>query len=252
MKDDGQEAAANILNRMGFSVVRIPTSTGKTADLRAADNQDRYLIEVKCKRHGPSAADAPGGRPRAGTEPLLATSLQKTNCMSGIFDDAVKQLRTTKAMPNDFRIIWFMAEGSDPDSQIEQFVNAVYGTVPVLTPAGAILCYFFDFNAFYDAPDVDAVIAGTAEDASLCINTFATRPGFRSSKLYTHFAECNAVCDPKAIERAGQVFIADCGINRRDVVAMQSFLSHKYGLEQCVPLQITAYLARTHTTVPTR
>ncbi len=124
----------------------------------------------------------------------------------------------------DFRVIAVVAAQDDPQADIVQLESTLYGVVDIIYDQDEIGnalakdCFYFTFSEFYRLTDIVGVLAFADPMTSrLYLNSFALDlHTFRKSKLYSMYAEENAVEDPLAAEQRGNIFVADCALDRRD------------------------------------
>ena len=267
MPTPSEKTVAAVLCGVGFAVTHIPTAEPlKRADLRAEKANEGHVIEVKTKDDDPVAIERHRKTLVTEGEAMRSTPMGRTNTMSGVFREAADQLRATPCQPSDFKLIWFMAIGRDQDVQVQQFQDTLYGTVPIIVPTalapGApppqgsqaqykptlIPCYFYGFNEFFAASDIDGAVVGMDAGYRLCVNSHGHRAAeFRRTKLHELFA-CHkhhrAVVDPTVSEANGEAFIADCDIDRRNETQVLQYVRQKYGLDRhAIPFHGTTHIA---------
>jgi len=219
---------------MKFHAERILESPQeKRADIRAKKGADLYVIEEK------SRLDHPDLISKVAKTPMLQVveyqkELSRSNRLSGIIYDAVKQLEATPKEGEEFHCMWFRAaESLIPDAT--QFMKAtLYGIKYLLVndPKKGLLskpCYYFDFSEFFKYPILDAVILDENNNMQLCANSFSARAKqFSHSELYRFFAGHKAVIDPIELEKSGQIYVADTIASRKEQQKIIEYLESKY------------------------
>ncbi len=122
-----------------------------------------------------------------------------------------EQLNATPKAPGTFQLIWFHATGIDADTRYRQAFATFYGYVH-LSPRypnqhlPSMECVYFDYNAAFDMPDIEALILTGKTTLQVSVNEFATRADeFRSSDLYRAFADRGDIYDPVKLESDGKI-----------------------------------------------
>ena len=158
----------------------------------------------------------------------------------------MQQLRATARTADTFQLIWFHANGIDADLKYRQAFATFYGyvnLVPMYPHDGPpIEAFYFDYNAAFDMPDVEALILTDRESLQLCLNTRARLEAFRSTARYREFSVRDAVYDPLALEAAGRVILCRFGGSRRDELATARALEKQTGI-QYTPIHMKRYVA---------
>jgi hypothetical protein len=104
-------------------------------------------------------------------------------------------------------------------------------------------CLYFRSSEFYKLRDVlDGAFISTDEICLFCLN--ALSPRYRVLK---QSALCRAfqpgVYDPVAKEQAGEAYIADCDLSRKDQAAVRRYLQGKYGRPNLMDLDMMHHSA---------
>ena len=220
VKDD----LSSLLRSKGFEVCPIDTSDDSTPDLAASDGETAYLIEIKQKL------------PRAAEKDEIETGVRfdrlgRRNRLSGIIKKAINQLqgRQTKETIN---LMWFFAECPDQHLEYERLRATVYGIGNVLAiqdgKGVAKEGYYVTHSEFYPGKDV---LDGVALEnlGAFFLNDHSPRYELtKKSQLVKLFGK--AVCDPKALEDSGNIYLVDAAIDPNDNNAVKHFLENKYGI----------------------
>src|SRR5262249_11659789 len=107
MVDRVSEMVMWALQRDGFSLDNVSRSdTEGRADLRASDSENGYVIEVKSKEDDPQQIIAFNEELETTGSASRSTPMGRVNRLSGLYRDAVKQLRATPHQSNDFHLVW--------------------------------------------------------------------------------------------------------------------------------------------------
>jgi hypothetical protein len=236
-ENDAESLVRDFLVQHGFEVERIAASqTAKRADYRARHGSETYLVEVK----GRPGDDAYGSDLFTKGYAESQSPLGRINTVSSIVRRAARQLDSTEAEDEPFRILALVAEGDDTDTQLTQLKSSLYGIVGVCVPgesntAEEIPCFYFIHSDFVRFPDVDAAILFGPGACLLCVNELSSRVhSFRSSELYRLYESHGAVIDPPDQERQGRAFIADLEADRSSEEATVRFIKRKYSLPAAI------------------
>lgn len=227
-----KEGIAKHFEDLGFEVSLLEEEEGrKTPDLLVTKSGQRFLIEVKAKGDDPGALLERRRKLAQGELVIYGARWAPKNTISGIAKEGVRQLAEHPREEHDFSLLWLHAEGSDPESQFEQFAFTLYGKTSVhslLNSRFSYECYFFYDSVFYRWRDIlDGAILSTSSKAQLCINTYGPRySSFQSSEIVKAFDK--GVIDPLELERAGRAIVADCDIDRNDHDKVKQYLAAKY------------------------
>ncbi len=190
----------------------------------------RYLLEVKEKL--PNAEEE-----RKRTEALRedgtyshSQAIARQNRLSGIVAEAVEQLASPAAPAADLRLMCFVASGRDPKVQLDQFFRTVYGAWELfdLERNESRLCLYYTFSDFFrHAATLDGILGLDPQGATLWINSFSPRAGLLARSGLAA-AMGPGVYDPVAREQAGQVYVADTDLDRRDRGSILLYVQRKY------------------------
>lgn len=223
------------LESEGFNVQRIKsTQKEKRADYRVNDENDIYITEVKGRiedlQYRKNLMKYGFG--------VRTVYIGRNNSISKEVKEAAGQLRATPEDSKAFRVIALVAEGDDPEDQVVQFQSTLYGLVNLLLPAEdgsavATPCFYFSFNEFFRIRDVDAALILIPTIGShIYLNSFSPRRyELIHTRLWQLHAREGAICDPEQMERRGEVFVADCDLDRHNESGLRNYIRQKYGLE---------------------
>ena len=248
----GKEIATRLLSLFGLQVEEIPVSDSPRADLRATDGESTYLIEAKDKGEDDALAKNREEQLASGEMYEQSDVLARSNRIKGVFFKARDQLDRTPREGDVAQIIWFHATGIDADLKYRQAFATFYGHVYVtgfgLNHAPTKDCFYFDYNAAFDMPSVDALILSEQKGrdgiiAQLCLNDFAVRSGtLRTSQLFREFSSRDLVVDPVAWEAAGRSISLRSSVSRKHDPEICKALQEQTGTLY-TPIRLTRYTA---------
>jgi len=216
-----KESIKHILTEWGFAVQYIEKKNKiKSPDLLCTAFDKKYVIEIKRK----------GDDPIKKIKSEIHESIGPINTISGIIRKGVKQLTNYKG-DCDFKIIWLIADGEDPDSQIEQCYRTIYGIENIFDlddTSFHYTCYYFYDSSFYRWRNtLDGVIITSWEKGKLCINNYSENSQeLHDSYLSSKFE--NAIINPMQEEKEDQAIIADFDSDRKNLSLVKSYLQDKY------------------------
>jgi hypothetical protein len=242
----GKALALNLLPKLGFSVDEVPVANGRTADLLVTDGESQpYLIEVKEKVESESHAQERIKILSRGDLYEQADPLTRDNRISGILQDARKQLDETPKDSSTFQLIWFHATGVDADLKYRQAFATFYGHVDLIamnprshrTPA----CFYFDYCAAFNMPTIEALIITDSKQLQVCLNEFSHRGvEFRQSALCKRFAEMDGVIDPVAMAADGMIIACRVTVPRKNDDEVAKALQEQTGVLYS-PIRLTRH-----------
>lgn len=221
-----------ILESFGFLAKKLPESQDSSPDFLVTGEKDKYLIELKTKFDDPAEiADWKETLNRGEIAEKHDTTSRKNTISKRIRESADQLESITDTV--DLRLVWLLAVDRYQEMKLEQFRSTLYGNVGIFdldeSSGNLIPCYYFDFNEFYSTSNtLDGAIISTVQNAIFCFNTFS--PNYRlikASEIAKKFGK--AVCDPLVEELAGDAFVMDTDIDRRDEGALIKYLNKKYG-----------------------
>jgi len=225
-------AARSFFEHVGYVVSRIPEANDdQRADYSIENAGERLIAEVKSRGPDEEFERQMERVGRASSE----QSFGRANPISRQIREASGQLAATfPENPSWPRILVLVAAGDNPDLQVEQFRATLYGTIHLLRAGGvgavAIPCFYFTFNDFYRFRDIDAAVVLTPRGALLWLNAFGKRRDrVRETTLFKKLSAVGAVTDPDLLERAGEAFLVDTDMDRRDEDVTLAHVRSKYG-----------------------
>lgn len=231
-----------VFRNLGFHVDRIAEDPGdERADYRIGDSKDIYFFEVKEKTDADSVLADYLHTLDAGNVFLRSEPTGYKNAVSNVLDKADSQLSATAESISDFRMVWLQLSGLDRNLQFQQALSTIYGTVqllPIVSDPVAKDCYYFKNSVVHRRPNIDAFIISDGESLLLATNPFSPRfHALPSTRLYGVFAEQKALVNPVALEQAGEIYVADCSVPRRDTQAVLEYVQRKYGVDRFLDLE---------------
>jgi len=238
--------AAQALEAWGASVKPLPTSEKEECDWLAELEGCRLIVEEKFKFDDPARVAARDAALAQGYVHGSSLPLRSNNRISGIVRKAAGQLSSTAAeVPHDLRVLWFTGIGFDGEAKHHQLMATLYGSTRIFQLNHRVMrtCYFFRNSDFYRYRDhldgaVAAHINGNTATVKLCLNPYSPRwETLRDSPFARNFKL--GLIDPAAEEKAGEAYIVDSDIDRRDEHAVIAFLEQKYGLERAMNMDMS-------------
>lgn len=236
-----------VFDSAGIRVERVPTADARRCDLRAVDEGERYLIEVK----GFHEDEAINKALRKGAVFESTRSFDVSNSVEGAIREAVKQLReTSEPGGSELRLVCLLAlDKYDADVVSRQILGVLYGMRSLLTSAGpgkAVShdCLYFAESAFFTYRDeLDAAMVIDAGGATVLVNDHGHGADrIQNSRLGRFFAEKGAFYDERTWERDGRL-VADCDFDRSDGERIRLYVEGKYGLGQTIVMEFKRHSA---------
>ena len=226
--------AKRILEYWNFEVESLPTGDSEQSDYLVTVDGLRFLIEEKTKFDDPEREASRDEKLANGNVHLESIPLVPSNRHSKIITGAVSQLVSSSKLSHEFRIVWFNAQGRNPEAKYNQFIATLYGTTNILELNSPHYrrCYFFRNSEFYRHQAIldGAVVTyqdGNSIEMKFCLNSLSERYKCLRDTLFTHtFAQ--DVEDPLKAEENGTAFVLDGGIDRNDERELLSYLEKKY------------------------
>ena len=230
-KDPGRGDVVRILERWGFDVEVIPEVEAKTADLLVTGSE-RTLLEVKTREDDPHRVAAEDEVLSRGELATGSEAYGYKNRVSGIIRRAVAQLKTYPPGASDLRMLWLRCSGRFEEVQRQQFEATLYGTTQIVdheNSDGSRPAFYFHNSDFFKHRDtLDAAVVSTTTKAQLLVNTLSPNAeSVRCSSFAAAFGK--AVFDPSQLEAAGEAFVVDSDVDRRDSAAVLRDLQRKTG-----------------------
>lgn len=231
---------------LSLEVARIPTARTEQADFAATDLAGQnYIVEAKGKGND-GAFEA---KLRKEGIASLRESEGRRDTVSRILRKAGSQADSTAVEGNVFRVLCFVAEGSHPESQLEQLQATLYGTVPLVDLAeleanpGAARdrrCYFLRTAEFFVRPRLEAVVGvWPGRGCRLFANRLSPRSAeFEQSLLYAAFRDRGLLTSPWLEEERGTAFLADCfDISPKEQGRRLAYVQAKYNRPFLTPMK---------------
>lgn len=237
-----KDHVSDLLRSWHFEVDQLPERRGqRTPDLLVSRGVRRFVVELKGKADDTTRLRNDSKRLVRGEVVEHAEPAGRRNTISGIVEDAVDQIAGLPPAPEDLRLLWLHGQGRHPDLKVMQFHATVYGTTNIIdldNPSRRRECYFFYHNEFFRFREgLDGAVLAAGDQVLLCINHFSQRADLlRTSPLAVAFRPF--VCDPVRLEEEGEVFIADCDIDRRRPEEVIQYVRRKYGCEKLMNMDM--------------
>jgi hypothetical protein len=225
MAEYSKLVATTWLNTFGLTVEEISTASERRADLKARDVDAEYLIEVKEKIDTGNHSHF-SESPLTETHSVLIRSDEhkRLDRLDNILRDGQKQIVSTPEHERCFNLIWVHFDGPHADMAARRLLYTFYGIADLCARqqnAPGINCLYFDFNAAFAMPNINAVVVCEKRELQIAINEFATNvDSFRRTAFVQKFG--NAKYDPLDFENDESKIVLRSNIprkNENDVLA---------------------------------
>lgn len=237
-EDDALENVEALMGLFGVVIERIAaTPKQKQPDFKFEWEGESYVVEMKQR----DASWHLNTEERADLSNGVIVSRQEGMGYFGSFAKQMKkassQLSAHASPADDFRLIWYWADGEFADTTADRIITTLLGDVWVLENGSSRQwrAHFFDDNLITKFGDaVDGVVVGEFIDEGakmhFVLNPFSSRyERLRRSRLAEAFKE--GVRDSFAMEQAGAVLIADEAADRSSERALLNYLGDKYSIK---------------------
>lgn len=225
-----KDTISDLLRGWGLEAEQLKERDEPTPDLLAAYQAERYIIEIKSKRDNEELLRGEAELLAKGEVVKHFEGAGHRGPIARVIKRAIKQIRNLPPRDSDFRLLWLHAEGLRRKLQMQQFHGTLYGTTDIVDLEGPTRpCYYFYHNELYKfRGELDGVILTDGDEGKLCLNNFSPRCESLRQSFLAGSAFKHGICDPQALERAGNALIADGSEERRDSDAVIRFLQKKY------------------------
>ncbi|EGQ9579744.1 hypothetical protein ACYVLC_003496 [Vibrio cholerae] len=251
--NQSDKISKELLEWLGYDVVIIPTSDReekKEADFLISYGNETAIVEAKVKEDSEEVAKEKEEKLCAGEVAIVEGKLGRNETISGVIKHAKKQLRSSSDKDHDFKLISFIAIGSNTLTKSDQFKDTIYGSTLIVDPSSGDtkVCYFYRNADFFRHRIIDAAIIGY-EQSSVITVYLALNP---YSENYEHLKTSNFikpfrehVIDPIEQEKQGIAYIPDADIERKLTPLAQlsplynpiiHHLQEKYGPSFLIPV----------------
>jgi len=222
---ESDKIAYELLKNLGYAIEIIPTSDKeqkKEADFLITYKDIVAIVEAKLKEDDPKIANEKERKLVAGEVSIVEGKLGRNETHSGIINKATKQLISSGDKEHDFKIISFIATGSNVKTKADQFKDTIYGSTLIMESSDngttSKICYFFRNADFYRKKGIDAAVVSYILNGEiitqLCLNPYSKKfEALRNSIFLEPFND--AVIDPIDLERQGLAYIPDNDIERK-------------------------------------
>lgn len=209
---------------LGYKVADIPTSDReekKEADFLISYGNETAIVEAKIKEDEPKTACNKERDLSAGKVSIVETKLGRNETISGTINKAKKQLRSSSDKEHDFKLISFIATGSNVQAKIGQFMDTIYGSTLIVNPIDGSYktCFFYRHSDFFRHRIIDAAVIGYEQGSMITTKYLAINPysenyeRIKGSQFIEPFQE--KVIDPIELEKQGLAYIPDPDIDRK-------------------------------------
>lgn len=218
---DSDNIAKKLLLDLGYTVEVIPTSDNKQkkeADFLISYDNIVAIVEAKLKEDDPEVAKEKEAKLASGHVSVVEGKLGRNETISGIIGKAKIQIESSSDKKHDYKIISFIASGSNAKTKADQFKDTIYGSTSIIEGNTQKPCYFYRHADFFRKKIIDAAIVTHITNnemiIQLCLNPYSSNyKSLKSSNFITPFGK--AVIDPFELERQGLAYIPDPEIERK-------------------------------------
>lgn len=213
--------AYKLFSRLGYNVESIPTSDNtqkKEADFLICYDNIVAIIEAKLKEDDLELSLGKEAKLASGGVSVIEGKLGRNETISGVIEKAKKQVLSSSDKEHDFKIISFIASGSNAKTKADQFKNTIYGSTAIIEGNTQKTCYFYRNADFFRKKIIDAAVVShifsNEITTQLCLNPYSNNYDLlRISSFIRPFGE--AVIDPFELERQGLLYIPDSHVERK-------------------------------------
>jgi hypothetical protein len=236
---DDEEYAIEILKYFDIKAIKIEESNTKSPDFLIELNGKKILIELKSKYDDSELIETREDMLNDNKIHQQIDILKHSNTISGITNKAYKQLKTKKnQIKADECYIFFLTEEPDSDDKIEKIHSTLFGK-KLLVPLGtnakdSKFCFYYSESDFFRYKDVlDGAIISNGSELRFCLNNYSinyknVKNGVIVNKIKS------GINDPIELEKAGNIYLADCNIDRKDIESLDNYLKEKYSIERFI------------------
>lgn len=217
----------------GYEINKIPETNVESPDFFITDDTSTYLLELKTKFPSEEEVNERKTVLSSGEIHNIDEIVTSKKSLSKIIWKAKNQLKNYEKEENILRLVWLLSTGHLAEPRLNQFEATLYGSTYLYSIERYGNCYFFHNSDFFKYREVlDGAIVSTESKGKLLLNPLSPRyKTMKSSSLIEHFKE-GSVIDPIEIEKQGQAFLVDSGINRDDEQAVLEYLQQKHKIEK--------------------
>lgn len=207
--------ARECLEGLGYKVEAIPTSghdRKKEADFIVSHDGYTALVEAKLKEDNPKIAEEKERVLASGEVHIVEGKTGRNETIAGVIRNANKQLLSSSDKEHHFKIILFLAVGSNVKTKADQFKDTIYGSTYMYDGSTFKPCYFYRYSDFFRRKNIDGAIVGYLFNGKihleLCLNTYSDNYlKLRGSSFTKPFN--SSVIDPLELEMQGLAYIPD-------------------------------------------
>ncbi|MEP1740539.1 MAG: hypothetical protein ABJI60_20190 [Kangiellaceae bacterium] len=248
-----EDFALKVLNEdLGLEAEKIDEGQDETPDFIALDGNYIYYIELKERD---SSEEYLRERELAfGSDDVYSStvSLEKCRNTSKVINKAKNQLKAESA-PEEIRIVWLHAHGSQREALVEKFLCTLYGKADIYDWAEGRYdnkdCYYFDHSDFFRYRDsIDGAIISLEGGMAFAINNFSPKYDILLESEFTRGFSKSSLINPIQLESEGKVWLIDCDLDRKDEDTLLNFLIDKYSLGK--PRRIVMQQAMVEFSIP--
>lgn len=213
--------ARKYLEALGYQVKVIPTSDHdrkKEADFIIGYDDHIAIVEAKLKEDDKKIAEYKDSALASGEVSIVEGKLGRNETISGVLRNSAKQLASSSDKEHDFKIVSFLATGSNVKTKADQFKDTIYGSTSITHRSTYKPCYFYRNADFLRRKIIDGAIVGYIFNGTifleLCLNPYSNNyEKLKTSSFIKPFG--TAIIDPVELERQGLAYIPDEHIERK-------------------------------------
>lgn len=225
-----------VFEEWGLQCTRIEEGCDKRPDFFVRDEHDGYFVELKTKNESPERSRIRQENLLNGHFSIDSLGLRATAAYRSILKKSSKQLTAlAHCEPEPLRIPWLLCLGQQACADVDRFTNSLIGTAYVADFAEdgeARPCHFFYESIFFKYRDsIDAAIISSKFRISMWINPYSARY-LRAKSCGLAGILATGLNDPYSLENAGEAWVADMIVDRKNESAILDAVVKKYGLSQ--------------------
>ncbi len=229
------EYIKRFITDLGLEINDIPENPDrKTPDFIMADDNSKYLLELKTKIPDQDLVNARNAELEKGNLHTEVIQLGPKNRFSGIIKHGVDQLNDFANDDSTFRMLWLFCDGFLSSTYFELYHATLYGATNLIDWDGGLsrtAYYVYNSDFYHLRKSLDGAFISTTKDVKLCLNNYSPRYGaLKKSSLIGKFK--GGVEDPLTLEHEGNAYVADIEIDRKDQSGIMNYLRGKYDLPE--------------------
>jgi hypothetical protein len=226
----------SMLQAENFNIERIAISDNqRRADYLVTDDVNSYVIEVTNKEETKEYKNL--------LKELHENGIGSTsqvicywNRLDGILKNKADQISQTPKAQKCFRLLWLACVHTDWQTVMRRLECTLYGMARLSlwskdkVVAAGVQCFYYDRFAFFNTPNIDAVIFSSSNAGRLFVNDFGSSSlHFRMTRLHSLFSSSNSVVDPLVVGKSGNGLFMGLNLIGASDQEKWRYLSDTYG-----------------------